>query len=901
MNKRRLSTTAHYAPMVLVLVLAAGLRWMNTGLERFSNDEAVHTLKAIAVARQGNVELLGPPMPYFNFRGWHGPVSIYLYALPMLIKSDPRLARMMTGAAHVLATAIIFAIGGRFFGRRAGVISALLFAVHPEAVYLARPIWNPTLQTPFALAYVWTGLLGYCAGSKWARIAHLPLLTLGGQCHPGVFLLAPITVVLCVSAWQRNGRDRWTIVSHTVVGAAIALLLTLPWIIGVYLDNVHNPVLSEIKGGEMLQVNAGAEGQSALHMFTRMYQQLGNWEQNWTQPVQPVLTVVGLVILLAFALARRGSVAGGTVALGYILPPLMLLALSARYEDHFIWSGYGFPFLVQGVVAGHLMPNWRLREGSMEGHRRYGLMRNGLQWLFCFVLGLLAITQFLFNIRYDLGLGRVSLDEHIAALNVAADRSRASDRGLLLLASDDWMRWEALLEGRDARVVRSDRALPLSAEGAVLLSTEDFSGRPTVFSGGQIIQRGFRMTELPQAGYFEPDLIPLEPVRFSNGATVLGFLREDPSGLPLAGHTWTAFMIWRVDELGSEDYTVFAHIVDENGLKHSQVDMPALPVGQQRIGERVMNRMEFMVGESMPDKGPLFLHFGLYNDAHSSEVLDTFGDSVGRSGVIQIRGGGQSLARWDELVLVDLFIPDEFQPGPPLEVLATWRVRQVPPEEVTLRWRLISDAGAVAFETETEIVPSRASIPLPSGLLTTIQYRLPIPTLIPAGNYSLRIAIMSGDGQQIAENFSTNVRLAARARVFSAPEMHQRVNADYSGQMTLLGYDIVQDGGRIDLTLYWLAQREIDKDYKYFVHIWSGGKVVAQVDAMPRNNQYPTSWWAAGEIVSESVQLNLPGTGAYMLTAGFYDPVDGVRLPAVSVDGLKDSREWVDLQGVEMP
>ena len=62
-------TTVHYAPMVIVLVLAAGLRWMNTGLERFSNDEAVHTLKAIAVARHGKFELLGPPMPYFNFRG----------------------------------------------------------------------------------------------------------------------------------------------------------------------------------------------------------------------------------------------------------------------------------------------------------------------------------------------------------------------------------------------------------------------------------------------------------------------------------------------------------------------------------------------------------------------------------------------------------------------------------------------------------------------------------------------------------------------------------------------------------------------------------------------------------------------------------------------------------------
>ena len=56
MSDRRLGTTAHYAPMVVVLVLAAGLRWMNTGLERLENDGAVHTLKAIAVARHGKLE-----------------------------------------------------------------------------------------------------------------------------------------------------------------------------------------------------------------------------------------------------------------------------------------------------------------------------------------------------------------------------------------------------------------------------------------------------------------------------------------------------------------------------------------------------------------------------------------------------------------------------------------------------------------------------------------------------------------------------------------------------------------------------------------------------------------------------------------------------------------------------
>ncbi len=894
-------TTVHYAPMVVVLVLAAGLRWMNTGLERLSTDEAVHTLKAIAVARHGKFELLGPPMPYFNFRGWHGPVSIYLYALPMLIKPDPRLARMMTGVAHVVATALIFAIGGRFFGRRTGVISAFLFAVHPEAVFMARGIWNPTLQAPFAVAYVGTGLLGYCGGKKWARIAHLPMLTLGGQCHPGTFLLAPITVVLWVSDWHRSHSQRRAAVMHTLVGAVLALLLTTPWIIGVYLDNVNDLGARELSGGEIMQVSAGAEGQSGLHMFTRMYQQLGNWEQSWTQPIQPVLTVVGLVVLLASAVVRRGRVAGAAVALGYLLPPFMLLSLSARYEDHFIWSGYGFAFLIQGALVGRLLPDWGAREGRVRVRRWDRVLRNGLQWFGWLALGLLALTQILFNVRYDLGLGRVSLDEQVAALDVAAARARTVDRELLLLASEDWLRWEALREGRDARVVRPDRALPLPAEGAVLLGAEDYTGRPTVFSGGEIVRRGFRLIDLPPAGHFKPDLIPLEPARFSNGATVLGFLRENPGSRPRAGQPWTVFMIWRVDELWSAEYTVFTHLLDAGGAKYAQVDMPALPVGQQRIGEHVMNRMELMVGESLPENGPLFLHFGMYNDAHSAETLDASGESGGTLGVIQIRAGGHPLARWDDLALVDLVIPDEFQPGPPLEVLATWRILNAPAADMKLRWRLISDDGEVAYETETEIVPGHATISLPSGLLTTMQYRLPIGAAFPPGDYNLWIAVVSGDGQQSADYLSTALKVSARARVFSVPEMHHRVEADYSGQMTLLGYDIAQDGGSIDLILYWLAQRENEKDYKYFVHLWSDGKVVAQADAIPRGNQYPTSWWAAGEVVRESVQLTLPGSGEYMLTTGFYDPVGGARLPVLSVDGQADSREWVDLQRVEMP
>ena len=900
MNKRPFSARMYYAPMVVILILAAGLRWMNTGLERLSTDEAVHTLKAIAVARHGKLELLGPPMPYFNFRGWHGPVSIYIYALPMLIKPDPRLARMMTGVVHIVATALIFALGSRFFGRRSGVISAFLFAVHPEAVYLSRGIWNPMLQIPFALAYVWTGLLGYSKGNKWARIANLPMLTLGGQCHPGVFLLAPISVVLWVSALWRNDSARRSVVRHTIVGAVLALFLTIPWMVGVYLDNVNDIALREIKGVELIQAGTGLEDRIHLHMLTRMYQQLGNWERNWTQPVQPLITTVGLVVLVAAAIVRRGRVAGGVVSLGYVLPPLLLLAIG-RYEDHFIWSGYGFAFIVQGVMVGMLMVGGKTWVGGASQEGRGYVLRNICRCLLFFVLCLLILKQILFNLRYDLGLGRISLDEQVAAIDIAAARARTSDRGVLLLASDDWMRWESLREGRDARVVRPDRALPLPADGAILLGRHDYYGRPNVFSGGEVLQSGFRLAELHEAAYFQPDVFPLDPVRFSNGATILGFLRDDSSSFPMPGQSWTVFMIWRVDKVSSADYTVFAHLVDNMGVKYSQVDMPALPVGQQRIGESVMNRMEFVIDEGLPDDTPLFLHFGMYNDEHSATVLGVDGESADTLGVIQIKARDKLLVRWDDFAIVDVVSPGEFELGRPFEVLVTWRFMRTPAEDMMLLWRLISDTGVVVYETETEIVPGRENVSLPDGLLTTIKYSLPIGDGITTGNYNLEILLVAPDGQQKSDSFGTSVEIVSSTREFSVSEIQNPLQVDYSGTIALLGYDMWQSGERIDLTLYWRAQRQIEKDYKYFVHLWGEGKIVAQVDAMPLANQYPTSWWAAGEVVREEVQLYLPDSGEYMLTTGFYDPVSNKRLPTVSINGRTDFKEWADLSSIEMP
>ena len=101
------------------------------------------------------------------------------------------------------------------------------------------------------------------------------------------------------------------------------------------------------------------------------------------------------------------------IALCYILPPCMLLILSARYEDDFIWSSYGFAFIVQGVFVGKVLPGL----GKRWGHSHYSSIGvrtiQYIRYVGILIFGLLVLTHAFFNIRYDLGLGRVSLDDQI--------------------------------------------------------------------------------------------------------------------------------------------------------------------------------------------------------------------------------------------------------------------------------------------------------------------------------------------------------------------------------------------------------------------------------------------------------------------------------------------------------
>ncbi|MCA9979513.1 MAG: glycosyltransferase family 39 protein [Anaerolineales bacterium] len=88
-------------------------------------------------------------------------------------------------------------------------------------------------------------------------------------------------------------------------------------------------------------------------------------------------------------------------------------------------------------------------------------------------------------------------------------------------------------------------------------------------------------------------------------------------------------------------------------------------------------------------------------------------------------------------------------------------------------------------------------------------------------------------------------------------------------------------GQTITVPLRWQVNQPTTESYQTFLHLRTADNVlVAQADGPPLNGWYPTSWWRAGELISDARALTIPAdtpAGAYDLVAGFYSLQTGAR------------------------
>lgn len=174
--------------------------------------------------------------------------------------------------------------------------------------------------------------------------------------------------------------------------------------------------------------------------------------------------------------------------------------------------------------------------------------------------------------------------------------------------------------------------------------------------------------------------------------------------------------------------------------------------------------------------------------------------------------------------------------------------------------------------------------------------------LAPTGRYAIEVGIYLPEMMQRQEGSKSlhgdrviiqGVKVVGPDSTLSGAAFRPQYpkQANLGGEVRFLGYDVEpsspKPGESLLITLYWQAERKMDKDYTVFVHLLDEeNKIRGQSDSRPLQARYPTSTWTRGEIVVDRHSLSLSelASGRYRIAAGMYLLATGARLPAVGGD-----------------
>jgi hypothetical protein len=258
--------------------------------------------------------------------------------------------------------------------------------------------------------------------------------------------------------------------------------------------------------------------------------------------------------------------------------------------------------------------------------------------------------------------------------------------------------------------------------------------------------------------------------------------------------------------------------------------------------------------------------------------VDTPAAYDGRPLLCQFDGG---------MAVAGITVPGDLAQGDPLPLTVAWvtQVESAPP--AVARWKLASPRGEVAASATAQLGA------WPADTIVLGRYTLvPGPSITP-GLYTLYLYL--GDEEPWA---AATVNISERPRRFTLPEVETESGVTFGDLIELAGYDLERGDDALRLTLYWRALAAVPDDYIVFVHLYDPATeaIPAQSDAMPRAGTYPTSRWAPGEVIDDTITIGLTGVppGDYRLAVGLYRIEDDryPRLPAVDHAGnpLPDGR-----------
>lgn len=342
-----------------ILLLAAFLRLGWPGITEFKADEARLLMLAWDMAEgerfavRGISSSVGVP----NF-----PASVWVYSIPLVIWKHVHAATLFTGLLNTIAVGLCYWMVRRYWGWRAAVAAALMFAVSPWAVAHARKIWAQNLLAIFVLGWGISGLFAFHEGRKCWLVPHIVLATVAFQIH-----LAAVSLLvgsgLFLLTFRRHFSWKWLLYSG--LGA---FLTTTPFLYYLFVQSPR-PLTDYLSAGG--SSSGGVSSNAIWHTF-RLF---SGWQihaltggeqfETFLALIGPlawlpwVWLVLGAGGLLLFGRQVRTSEPARFLLIWLGATVLTFIWFPTEVELHYLLPTLPVLFVASGVALAWLLDRWR--------------------------------------------------------------------------------------------------------------------------------------------------------------------------------------------------------------------------------------------------------------------------------------------------------------------------------------------------------------------------------------------------------------------------------------------------------------------------------------------------------------------------------------------------------------